>query len=769
MAAPGGPGRWARLKGRAKNGLAAIGLFTVSGAVLSAAASQRRLKAGLPEEGFILELDLEHNMVVEHARPNPLAPLLDPQHRGTLELGQLAEALRAAGDDGRVKGLLALLSAAEGGLGFAQTQELRDAVADFRQRAGSRAATLAYADAFGEAGSAGTGAYYLASAFEFVAMQPTGLVSATGLAAVHPYARGLLDRWRIKPHFFQREEYKSAASFLTGRGSTRAERESLRATLASLSGQVVAGISQGRGLPAKQVQAAIDSAPHLSQDALKLGLIDARLYRDQAIKLLGRLYEARQPGPTPAAAAPAAGGKAGEAKAAGKSVLPQGLLPRLLAEPDAEPARPLKHVSLRRYTTALAEQRRRAEAAERGEKLRARVRQLADSALEATGWAEMLERLGGREPRPKERAGSADGSSGSGGGILEGGKQGDGSAAAAAEPGRRPRVALLTLSGPFVLGPGSSNPMPSPGGLRGSPSQIASLPVIQALKKARLDPAVKAVVLRVDSPGGSAAASDAIHREVALLRQAGKPVVVSMGNAAASGGYFISAPASKIVAQPGTITGSIGVLMGKLVFDEALREYGIRTETFKTARNADAMSAVSGFDKEQRRKVEAMMDDIYTRFKQVVAEGRGLSQGQVAKLAKGRVWTGEQALALGLVDQLGGLDAAIALAKQQAGLPEEEGAAPVQRFYPEHRSALAQLARAIGAEEEEGTGKGAGGGRGGGGGASPAAEAAAALAATALGQQLTAAESLVLAAQAQAGVVPPQCLSLEAERLAAAL
>lgn len=116
------------------------------------------------------------------------------------------------------------------------------------------------------------------------------------------------------------------------------------------------------------------------------------------------------------------------------------------------------------------------------------------------------------------------------------------------------------------------------------------------------------------------------------------------------------------------------------------------------------------------------------------------------------------------MDQLGGLDAAICLARREAGLPQEEGAAPVQHFYPEHRSPLAQLAKAMGAGEGDDAGKGASGG-----GASPAAQAVAALAAAALGRRLTAAEGLVLAAQVQAGVVPPQCLSLEAERLAAVL
>lgn len=773
-ARPAPPGRWRRFRTRSKTVLAGVGLITVSGAALQAWAARRRLSAGLPEEGFILELDLEQNKIVEFAKPRSLAALLDPGH-DSLQLSAVAEALREAGSDTRVRGLLALVGGggSGAGLGFAQTQELRDALAEFRRRAGARAPTLAYSDAFGEAGAGGTGAYYLACACQLVALQPSGTLSVTGLAATTPYARGFLDRWRVKPFFFAREEYKSAASFLLNRSSSKAEREAMRSTLDSLSGQVVAGIGAARGLTPKQVQAAIDTAPHQPSDALRLGLVDASLYRDQALKLISRLAEAQAPGGpapdisiTPAASKAANGEPAvvvvisGQPKAcpaAGTPTSPA-QLQAMLAEPDVGAGKPLKHVPIARYMVAVKERQRQREAAERW----ASGAGLVQRAKELVGWTPSEEAVAGTDG--SEGVSARDSSVSK---LPSEGSEASSPSTAASKQAQqgtaeRGHVALLTLCGPISLGPGG------PLGLTGDPSaKIASLPVIKGLREAREDPAVKAVVLRVDSPGGSAAASDAIHREVSLLRTAGKPVVVSMGNAAASGGYYIACAANKIVAQPGTITGSIGVIAGKLVFDDALREYGVAVETVQTGKNAAAMSAFSGFDKEQKRKVEGMIDDVYSLFKRRVAEGRGLSDKAVAKLARGRVWTGEQAVGLGLVDQLGGLEAAIRLAKKEAGLPEEEGVVPVKQVFPERKSPLAQALKAM-SSNDSGTSSPPGK-KGGGGSEGNAAAAAWAM----LGQRLplTGAEWALLAQQQPAvgGSVPPQCLAMDAERLAATL
>ncbi|MCA9654429.1 MAG: signal peptide peptidase SppA [Myxococcales bacterium] len=192
--------------------------------------------------------------------------------------------------------------------------------------------------------------------------------------------------------------------------------------------------------------------------------------------------------------------------------------------------------------------------------------------------------------------------------------------------------------------------------------------VTAAFRAAIDDDEVKAIVFRVDSPGGSAVASDAIWRATQQARQAGKPVVVSMGNLAGSGGYYVAAGATKIVAQPSTITGSIGVVAGKGVTRGLWNKLGITWDSVQTAPNAAFYSSMEGYDAEGRRVLDSMLDGIYADFKQRVIDGRGLTAEQVEQLARGRVWTGRRAEELGLVDELGGLTTAIALARREAGI-----------------------------------------------------------------------------------------------------
>ena len=193
------------------------------------------------------------------------------------------------------------------------------------------------------------------------------------------------------------------------------------------------------------------------------------------------------------------------------------------------------------------------------------------------------------------------------------------------------------------------------------------------LRAVRMDDDVAAVVLRVDSPGGSATASEAIRQEILALRSMGKPVVVSMGAVAASGGYWISANANKIVAHPETITGSIGVFGMLPNVEKFALEHGVRSESVST-------SELAGWDSLMRRKtaaqlerVQSHVDDIYERFLVLVADGRQLDKAKVAEIAQGRVWSGVQAKELGLIDELGGLEEAIALARKEADLPDSAG------------------------------------------------------------------------------------------------
>jgi protease-4 len=197
---------------------------------------------------------------------------------------------------------------------------------------------------------------------------------------------------------------------------------------------------------------------------------------------------------------------------------------------------------------------------------------------------------------------------------------------------------------------------------------VGSDTMIDYLRKARADSSIKAIVLRVDSPGGSAIASDVIWREVMLTRGV-KPVIASMSDVAASGGYYIAMPAHAIVAEPATLTGSIGVVMLKFVIDGTLKKLGMNVEGVSSGKYADLYSPVRAFTPEERAKVQEQMQATYDTFVEKAADGRNTTPERIDAVGQGRVWTGRQAKQIGLVDELGGLERAIALARQRAKLP----------------------------------------------------------------------------------------------------
>lgn len=227
-------------------------------------------------------------------------------------------------------------------------------------------------------------------------------------------------------------------------------------------------------------------------------------------------------------------------------------------------------------------------------------------------------------------------------------------------PRHKDAVALIHATGPIQLGRSSRTPFGS-----GTGSDTVS----SAFRAAIKDQRVKAIVLRVDSPGGSYVASDAIWRHVDLARRRGKPVVVSMGRLAASGGYFISMNADAIVALPSTLTGSIGVLGGKVVTSELMSKIGFTHDSAAVGRHALMFSSTRSYSDTEWERLNLSLDRIYADFTTKVAAGRGLELDMVEALARGRVWTGADAHERGLVDELGGLERAVELAKHRAGLP----------------------------------------------------------------------------------------------------
>ena len=357
-----------------------------------------------------------------------------------IRLPDIIEGLRRARHDDRVRALVAKVGG--GRIGLAQMQEIREAVAAFRE---SGKLAVAWAETFGEF-THGNLPYYLATAFDRIYLQPSGTLGLTGVAVEQLFLHDALAKVGVGFQSAKRYEYKTAADNLTERGFTGPAREAAERLAVSVVEQISAAIAERRGKTIQDARALLDRGPFLAR------------------RRAGR-------GPGRRARLPGRGLQGG----------PQG-----------------------RWA-------------------RARSCSTWAATSESTRWPQRARRL----PNPRERF-----------------------------------VAVIYASGPIRQGRSSRGPVG--GGAMGSDTVAA------ALRSARSDERVRAVLLRVNSPGGSAVASDTIWREVVRIRAAGKPVVVSMSDVAASGGYYISMAADVIVAQPGTITGSIGVIMGKPVFEEAL-------------------------------------------------------------------------------------------------------------------------------------------------------------------------------------------------------
>jgi protease-4 len=472
------------------------------------------------------------------------------------------DALEKGAKDERVKALLVHVEQVGS---LAAAQELRDAVKTFRA-SGKKA--IAFTDSFGEAGNA-TGAYYLASAFDEVYIQPSGDVNLTGLAFETPFARDAFAKLGVQPRIGQRYEYKNAVNTYTEQSFTAPHREAMEKLLGSLYGQIVRGISEDRKLSEDEVKALIDRAPLLGQAALDAKLVDGLLYRDEVL---------------------------------------------------------------------------------------AKVKQEAGDGAKLLFVDKYVERAG----RPNTTGDAT--------------------------------IALVYGVGGISRGKSESNPFSGEQAFGGDS-------VALALRKAADDSKVKAILFRVDSPGGSYVASDTVRREVQRAREKGKPVIISMATYAASGGYFVSMDADKIVAQPGTLTGSIGVFGGKMVTAEFWSKLGINWETIALGKDAALYNTDSDFTPEQLAKNDAMLDRIYVDFTEKAAKGRNLPLEQLQSLAKGRVWTGEDAKANKLVDALGGFPKALELAKEAAKLPMD---AEVRlQVYPRKKETAEILSEMLGGGEGE--------------------------------------------------------------------
>ena len=505
----------------------------------------------IPEK-TVLTLDLDRN-VVEYGS-GKLTPWSAFGKAGP-ELWEIVAAIERAAEDDRVVGLAARVGSS--GMGLARIQEVRDAVRTFR-RAGKPA--YAFAESFGEFGP-GNGAFYLAAAFEKIYLQPSGDVGLTGLLAQSYFLKGTLEKLDVKYSLEQREEYKGIKEMFTEDGFTATQREALTRILESLTEQLIAGISKGRGLSRATVGDLMLRAPFSAQEALEAQLVDGLHYRDEV----------------------------------------DGLIREKLG-PD------VAFLPLSRYRRRLEEKD-------------------GDSATVA-----LIYGLG------QVHRGSS-------------------------------RYRTLTRE-----------------------NSMGSDSIARAFRRAANDDDVRAIIFRVDSPGGSYVASDVIWREVLQARRRGKPVIVSMGNVAGSGGYFIAAPADRIIAQPATLTGSIGVAAGKMVTKGLWEKLGVSCQVAGNT-NATFWSTLQDYDPDQWKRLERLLDAVYDDFVSKVAQGRKLSREQVMAVAKGRVWTGADARERGLVDELGGYTATLRAVREAAGI--EPDTAIRLRLFPRRKSTLWLLAEGL--------------------------------------------------------------------------
>jgi protease-4 len=243
---------------------------------------------------------------------------------------------------------------------------------------------------------------------------------------------------------------------------------------------------------------------------------------------------------------------------------------------------------------------------------------------------------------------------------------------------RGPRIAVVYAAGAIASGKGGYDPLNGP--------VVGSDTLIDHIRQARKDSRVRAIVLRVDSPGGSAAASDAVWRELMITRneKRDRPLVVSMGELAASGGYYIAMPAEVIVAQPSTLTGSIGIFGGKIVTGGVYQKLGAQIESTSIGRNAEINSPVRPYNASELKKLQDQLQAFYDQFVEKVADSRHTTPEKIDAIAQGRVWTGRQAKQNQLVDELGGLERAIAIAKERAKIAADAEVEVV--VYPARKS-----------------------------------------------------------------------------------
>jgi protease-4 len=509
----------------------------ILGSIIASASEFGKAKAYNMKENSVLHLTFD-KQIVDRTNDNDLDfPLPGGFFQsGNEGLNHILANIEKAKTDKNIKGILLDIDVIPAG--WASIKEIRDELVDFKK---SGKWIVSYGEIYSQ------GAYYLASVADKIYLYPEGAMEVSGLSTNVMFMKSALDKLGIEVQVIRgsNNKFKSAVEPFIADKMSDANREQTALYLNGIWNEVLKSIAQSRKIPADSLTSWANNLTIESpEDAVKYGLVDKTLHRDELMEEIG----AR------------------------------------LNEKDIDD---IRLVSLKNYKKS----------------------GIADS----------------DEKKEKKDKGYS-----------------------------KEKIAIIYCSGTIESG-------------RGSNQSIGSETTAEAIRDARLDDNVKAVVLRVNSPGGSALASDVIWREVVLTKKV-KPVVVSMGDVAASGGYYIAAAASKIYAQPNTITGSIGVF-GMLPNAQKLaNDFGVHFDGVKTNEHADLGSIWRPLSDDEYRIIQKGVDRIYDKFLGVVADGRKMEKSMVDSIGQGRVWAGVDAKRIGLVDEIGGLEDAVKAAAKLAGL-----------------------------------------------------------------------------------------------------
>jgi protease-4 len=492
-----------------------------------------RVEHAAPKEPDNVALVIDFDQpIVEQEESSPFDLAV---HEETTPLLHILQAIDGARLDPRVKGIVAHFGGLQPQL--AQAQEIRAALAAFRT---SGKFTYAFGSTYGDFGT-GNRAYYLASGFENIWLQPVGAVGLTDLALEQPFGHAALDKIGVGADFMQREEYKSAMESFSRDNFSAPARANLQSVVDDFAQQEAAGIADDHKWDIPKVRQLMAQGPYTADEAFKAGLVTHIGYADELDKEL-------------------------ESKA-GKNVQQIGVEDYLDYRAAGKPSK---------------------------EKSKAKIALIYGSGLISDH-----------------------------------------------------DVGASSLSGGEVMGADT---------------------VAGAFDDAADDKDVKAIIFRIDSPGGSPEASETIRHALVHAQEAGKPVFVTMSNVAASGGYWVAMNADRIIAEPGTLTGSIGVVGGKFLLGGLMQKLGVSWDTISTGDSAGMWSMINDYTPAQKDRVNALLDDTYRAFTQNVAIARKIPIDKMPDIAKGRVWTGAQAVKVGLVDELGGYGAALAAARAKLGL-----------------------------------------------------------------------------------------------------